>query len=133
MITYKSKIGDSLIIPISIIVGGTGTIMAYEKLWIGLAFIFLVIAFIVHMFSTTYYIIDNKILKIRCVSFFKSININTIKEIKKTRNPISSPATSFDRMIISYNKLETIIISSREKENFINHLTSINPGIKITL
>ena len=134
MTTYKSKIGLGLIIPISITVGGTGILMAYEKVWLGLAIILLVVAFIVHMFVTTYYQIDNRTLKIRCGFFFKkSINIDTIKEIKETRNPISSPATSLDRIVIIYNKFDAVIISPRDKEGFINYLTSINSSIKVTL
>lgn len=134
MTTYKSKIEPGLISLISVIVGGTGILMAYEEVWLGLVIILLVVAFIVHMFATTYYQIDNETLKIHCGFFFdKSIDIGTIKEIKETRNPISSPATSLDRILISYNKFDTVIISPRDKEGFINYLTSINPSIKVTL
>jgi hypothetical protein len=134
MTTYKSKIGLELVIPIALGVGGVGFLMVYEKIWIGLALILLVIAFIGHMFATTYYQIDNRTLKIKCGFFFdKSINIDTIKEIKETSSSLSSPATSLDRIVISYNKFDTVIISPKDKEAFTKHLTSINSTVKVTL
>ena len=134
MTTYKSKVGPGLIIPPAIIVGGTGILMAYEKVWPGLIVILLVVAFISHMISTTYYQINKGTLRVRCGFFFdKSIDIDAIKDIKETRSPISSPATSLDRIIISYNKFDTVLISPRDKEGFVNHLTNINLNIKVTL
>lgn len=134
MTTYKSKIGLELVIPITIIIGGTGILMAYEKIWFGLALILVVVAFIAHMLLTTYYKVDNKKLRVKCGFFFdRTINLDTIKEIKETNNPISSPATSLDRLLITYNKYDTVIISPKEKGAFINHLTGINPHIKVTL
>jgi hypothetical protein len=134
MTTYKSKIGLELIIPITIIVGGTGILMVYEQIWIGLALIFLIVAFITHMLLTTYYKIENNTLRIKCGFFFNSeLNIDIINEIKETNNPISSPATSIDRLLIIYNKYDTVIISPKEKSAFINQLVEINPNIKVTL
>lgn len=134
MATYKSKVGLEIVIPISVIVGGTGILMAYEKIWLGFAIILLVAVFIIHMFAKTYYQIDDRTLKIKCGFFYaQSININTIKEIKETNTPISSPATSLDRIIVRYNKFDNIIISPVDKESFINHLATINPNIKLIL
>jgi hypothetical protein len=61
------------------------------------------------------------------------MNIQTIKEIKETRNPLSSPAASIDRLLIIYNRADKVMISPKDKEAFINHLKSINPNIKVTL
>ncbi|HEX6334194.1 MAG TPA: PH domain-containing protein, partial [Flavisolibacter sp.] len=128
MTTYKSKIGPELLIPISILLVGTGILMAYERAWLGLAVVLLVVAFITHMFVTTYYHIDNRTLKIRCGFFYdKTINIDTIEEVKKTRSAVSSPAASLDRIMIRYNKTDTVIISPGNKETFMSHLTRINP------
>ena len=113
---------------------GTGILMAYEKIWFGLALILLIVFFIVHMFVTTYYRIDQNTLRVKCGFFVDQlINIDTIREIKETNNPISSPATSLDRIVITYNKYDTVIISPKEKVAFMNHLTQINPNIKVTL
>ena len=134
MTVYKSKIGLELAIPISLIIGGTGILMTYEKNWIGLGLIFIVITFIVHMLLTTYYTVDNNKLRVKCGFFFdRTIDLDTIKEIKETNNPISSPAISLDRLVISYNSFDTVIISPKNKGAFIKHLTGLNPNIKVTL
>lgn len=133
MTTYKTKIGLELIIPLAIIIGGTGILMAYEKIWIGLALIFLVIAFIAYVFLATYYQLDNISLRVKCGIFFdRTINLDTIKEIKETNNPISSPAASLDRLEIRYNTYDAVIISPKEKGAFINNMTGSNPHIKVT-
>lgn len=134
MTTYKSKIGLELVIPITIIIGGTGILMAYEKIWFGLAFMLFVVAFIAHLLLTTYYRVGSNSLQVKCGFFFdRTINVDAIKEIKETNNPISSPAASLDRLVITYNKYDTVIISPKEKSAFINHLTHRNPNIKVTL
>ncbi|RYY91008.1 MAG: hypothetical protein EOO15_00260 [Chitinophagaceae bacterium] len=133
MTTFRSKVGLELIVPISVIVGGTGTLMIYQHIWAGLIFILLATIFIVHMIVTTCYIIDDETLIIKSGVFFKkSISINSIREIKATKNPISSPAASLDRLIITYNIHDNVIISPKEKNRLINSLLNINPSINVS-
>jgi hypothetical protein len=128
---YRSRIGKELIIPISIIIGGTGILMIYEKVWIGLIVILLSVAFIVYMFLSTAYEVEQNILKIRSGFFFhRTIPIDSIKEIRATRNPISSPAASLDRLLIISNMSDSIMVSPKDKEAFVDHLTAINPNIQ---
>ena len=83
---------------------------------------------ILYLFLNTYYIIDNKNLKIRCGFItYKPIDINQIKVISKTNSIVASPAASFDRIEISYGKFNDIIISPSNKSQFINDLIAINP------
>lgn len=49
----------------------------------------------------------------------------------ETKSPLSSPATSLDRLEIMYNKNESIIISPKDRTGFINELKTINPGIEV--
>ncbi|MGB5242693.1 MAG: PH domain-containing protein [Lutimonas sp.] len=94
-------------------------------------FLSLVFAFIVHLFLKTQYTIENNKLKIKCGIFsFKPIDIDEIKEISKTKSIISSPAPSFDRIEIKYGKFDELIISPKDKFNFAEDLTKINPRIK---
>ena len=96
-----------------------------------IGFLTLVFAFILHLFLKTQYTIDNQKLKIKCGVFsFKPIDIEKIKEISNTKNIISSPAPSFDRIEIKYGKFDKIIISPKNKMNFANDLTKINLNIK---
>jgi len=50
--------------------------------------------------------------------------------VSKTKNIISSPAPSFDRIEIKYGSFDEIIISPKEKLNFEHDLTIMNPNIK---
>jgi hypothetical protein len=51
------------------------------------------------------------------------IDIGSITSVTPTRNARSSPALSLDRLEISYGDDRTILISPREKDQFIAELT----------
>lgn len=90
-----------------------------------------IFVFIAHLFLKTKYTINNHKLKIKCGLFsYKPIDIYEIKEVVKTKSIISSPAPSFDRIEIKYGKFEEIIISPKDKLNFVKDLITINPDIK---
>lgn len=137
MTTFRSKLGRELIIPISITIGGLGFLMVYQKIWPGLIIILSVAIFITFMFLTTYYQIDGKTLRIRCGLLFDlTIDIDTIRRVTETNNPISSPATSLDRLELKYlknKKIDTVMISPKDKSGFIKMVTDINPNIDICL
>ncbi|MEG0697900.1 MAG: PH domain-containing protein, partial [Algoriella sp.] len=61
----------------------------------------------------------------------KKIDINSITKISKTNNPISSPALSLDRIEIFYNKYDSVIISPKNEQEFIQDLQKINSSIII--
>jgi hypothetical protein len=134
MKTYRSKIGLELVIPLAIILGGVGILFAFEKIWIGFWLLMACFAFVAHMFFTTKYGVGNNQLRVKCSFFVDIVNpINTITQIKETRNPISSPAMSLDRLLILYNKHDAVIISPKEKDVFLNQLMMVNPLIKVLL
>lgn len=128
---YKSKIGFEIIVPIIFLLGAIILLsLSKEPAWLGLIILLPVILFIAHMFLTTYYIIHDHQLTIKSgFLFHKIIDIHTIQKIAETNNPISSPATSLDRIVITYNKHDSVIISPKAKQDFINHLIALNPNI----
>ena len=131
---FKSKIDIWLVLFLVIIFGGIAIKLALDRIWGVLLFILLVIAFIVHMFMTTFYIIKDQKLIIRCGFLITiSINIAIIKKISETSDMISSPALSLDRLEIFYNKFDTVLISPGDKEGFIRAIQKINPQIEVTL
>ncbi|MGV9004644.1 PH domain-containing protein [Flavobacterium sp.] len=65
--------------------------------------------------------------------WFTKIEIKSIKKIYKTRNPLSSPALSIDRIAIVYNKYDEILISPKDQVQFIEDLLKINPEIEVML
>ena len=81
-------------------------------------------------FGTGYEISDDE-LRIRCGPFRQRIPLQEIKEIKKTRSPLSAPACSLDRMEIGYGKSKRVMISPADKENFIKTIVEKSPHIQL--
>lgn len=95
-----------------------------------LFFISLVFLFVLHLFFGTIYRIENNQLKIKSGFFsFKPIDISEIKEVSKTRILLSSPAPSFDRILVKYGKFDEIILSPKDKYGFAKDLCQLNPNI----
>jgi hypothetical protein len=94
-------------------------------------FLIIIFGLITHMFFTTEYTIEENKIKIKCGFFtYKPIAISDVREITKSNNIISSPAASFDRIEIKYGKFEELIISPKNKFEFAQYLTNLNPKIK---
>jgi hypothetical protein len=81
-------------------------------------------------YGTGYEILENE-LKIRCGPFRQKILIQEIREIKRTRSPLSSPACSLDRMEIKYGKSKRVLISPSDKANFIRAIIEKSPQIRL--
>jgi len=131
---YKSKIGLGIVLFLAVVFGSTSTLMIINHAWPGVLINLVVIAFISHMFLTTYYIINGNDLIIKCGFLFnKTIKIDTIKKIEETNNLLSSPAASLDRIEIGYNQYDSVMISPKDKLDFINQLVTINENINVVL
>jgi hypothetical protein len=81
-------------------------------------------------FGTGYEILDDE-LRIRCGPFRQRIPLQEIKEIRKTRSPLSAPACSLDRMEIEYGNSKRVMISPADKEGFIRLLVGKSPQINL--
>ena len=134
MTTYKSKHELVLIMPLLVILVVFGFIMAYNKVWFGFSVMVIIASFVTHMFLTTYYLIDGRVLKIKSGFLFnKTVAINSIKKIAETRSPFNASAISGNRIEIKYNKADSIIISPKDKSGFVSELKKINPDIEFDL
>ena len=131
---YKSKIGIEIILILVVVFGSVAIVMIFSGDYIPLVFNVLILAGIFYIFSKTAYTISNKNLNVKC-SFFVNIDINidNIRSIKETYNPLSAPAASIDRLEVFYNKFDSVLISPKDKMDFINHLKRINPSIAISM
>ena len=95
-----------------------------------LTFMILIFAFVLHIFLSTIYTIDGGKLKIRSgIIPYRPVNISEIREISKTKSLWSSPAPSFDRIVIKYGQNRSVIVSPKDKVSFARDLSSINPNI----
>ncbi len=140
---YKAKTDLILFLPVAAIMLGTTLPLIFRAVketdpaaaateW-GVALLMLIVtAFCIDLFLATYYAINGDQLIVRSgVLYKKRIAIASIRKIKKTRNLISAPAPSLDRLEIFYNKFDSIIISPKDKQGFIADLTKLNPAIEV--
>ncbi len=95
------------------------------------------LAFVLLTFFSIYYRIDGDKLVVYTFFIPKAYPIDKIKDIKPTKNILSSPATSLThRLAITFTDRKILksttplIISPVRKEGFIQQLLSINPEIQ---
>jgi hypothetical protein len=132
MKNYKSKLGLELIIPFSLIFGYAIFELITEKSWLGVFILFLTISFILYTLFSINYKIEKDNLNIKCTFLInENIAITSIRKITETYNPLSSPAASIDRIEIFYNKFDSVLISPKNKKEFIEEVLKINPNIEV--
>ncbi|EDL65616.1 PH domain-containing protein [Bacillus sp. SG-1] len=96
---------------------------------------------IIWLIIATYYEINDRVLRIVAGPIRYTIEIERIKSVRPSRNPLSSPALSLDRLEITYSKptgkvesrysWNTILISPKNKERFIDELLKVNRKIEV--
>ncbi|MBN1599163.1 MAG: PH domain-containing protein [Bacteroidales bacterium] len=129
---FKSKTNTGLVVFLLLVLGAPFFLAIHNRAWAALAIISVVILFIAHIILTTYYIIEGNTLKIRCGFWVnKTIDINSISRIRESSSIISSPASSFDRLEIKYERVGHILISQKDKIGFIKNILEINSDIEI--
>lgn len=127
---YKSKIDLILALLIFLILFGITGLMVWSKNWLGIGIMLPTLAFVIHLYLSTFYMVeDNKLTVKSGFIINKQIPVSGIDKIKSTQSIISSPSLSFDRLEITFNKYDSVIISPKEKTAFIAHLLSQNPSI----
>lgn len=129
---YPSGVSTKLALLLFVILGAATVLLLLQKTGPAKGIILLVDAFVLHIFwSTSYNISDHKLIVKSGMLVNTTIDIHSIRKIKKTNSPASAPALSFDRIEISYGKYDQIIISPRDKEGFIKDLLSLNNQIEV--
>ena len=129
MKTYKSKVDWWLMVIIFGVLFFPIIQGVIEKEYIVSIFSLLIVVLILLLFRSIKYKIDGNNL----IIWKNKIDINSIKKIYKTKNPLSSPALSIDRIAIVYNKYDEVLISPKDKIQFIDELLKINPNIIVEI
>ncbi|MFK8043151.1 PH domain-containing protein [Congregibacter sp.] len=70
------------------------------------------------LFSGTKYVVSDDNLRVSCGPFSWSIPVSEITSVSETRNPLSSPALSLDRLELSYTHGKSIMLSPSDKQAF---------------
>jgi hypothetical protein len=131
MTTFKSKIGLELVVPIGIVLGFVLVMgLVSGPAWVAVIIAGILFLFIGYLFLSTRYLVQDHFLIIQVGFLYqKKIDILSIKRVRPSRNPLSAPATSLDRLEIRHGKSGFELISPKDKNGFIQLLKSINPGI----
>jgi hypothetical protein len=74
----------------------------------------------------TDYTFNGADLDVRCGPFFWRVPLHQIRAVTATRNPLSSPALSLDRLRIDFGH-RSIMISPADKEGFMKELRRRGP------
>ncbi|WP_127122019.1 PH domain-containing protein [Chryseotalea sanaruensis] len=131
---YKSKISSLVLILVALPMTALMLLMIWQDTWLGFSIVAITSIFLFHLFLTTYYIIDGGQLSIRSGFLVNiKIEISSISKVMKSNSFLSSPATSFDRIEIRYNKFDSVIISPSDKSAFTEALKNLNPSIEVKL
>lgn len=76
----------------------------------------------VWLFTTTNYQFRGEELLVRSGPFTWRVPIRQIKSVSDTRNPLSSPALSLDRILIAYGEGKSIMVSPKDRQGFLAEL-----------
>lgn len=127
---YRSGISRGLVTVIALVLLPVYALMIYLSVWIGLALLVILTALIVDTLVNTRYTIDHKTLRVQSGLFDKrQFDIDRITEIAHTTSLESAPAASLNRICLRLDKRQTLILSPRQQQAFIDHLLRINPRI----
>lgn len=135
MTKYKSKIDIGLILIVFCIIAiSTVPMFVPEIAWLGIIIDLTVILIFLNIIYGTAYIIEEDMLTIRYGIFInKTIDIHDIVEVNKTKDMESSPALSLDRIRLKLKNKETVMISPKDRDGFINKICSINNKVDVHL
>ena len=121
--TYHSAISWWLWIPIYTLIIGQGIFIAIEgDLWV---FVFhLLLGLIIYfLVMRMHYDLTNTQLKIYVGPFlYSTIEVINIRKMELSNNPLSSPAASLKRLAIYYNKWGYVLISPKNREEFMDEV-----------
>lgn len=127
---FKAKISWWFFAPFLIIIT-TLLLLQWPSSLLGSIFSLVALAFVLHLVVTTSYTVTPETVFVQCGFFRWEIPTQRITRVTETNNPLSSPAPSLDRLNISYNKYDNLMISPRDKQEFIAVLRQLNPSIQV--
>lgn len=126
---YRSKVDWWLVILI-LSVFGFPIVQGIQTKEYMLSVVFLMLLSLFYILAITLkYKIEGEYLSI----WRTKIDIKTIRKVYATRNPLSSPALSINRIAIVYNKFDEVLISPKDRADFIEELLKVNPTIEVKL
>jgi hypothetical protein len=121
--TYPSAISWGIWIPVYALILGQGIFFSQEMNPLFIIFHFALAVLIYFFVVRIKYTLDDQHLRIYMGPIlYRSIEIQSIRKMEKSNNPLSSPAASLRRIAIHYNKWGYVLISPRDRESFIEEV-----------
>jgi membrane protein YdbS with pleckstrin-like domain len=134
---FSSKV-DGWIIPVMVVtiagmIWALIAVMITETPWsirIAVAVItLLVLVLLFSIFTRTHYTIADGELRVVSGPFRRTVSLSEITSIEPSRNPLSSPALSLDRLKVSYGNKKYVLVSPADKAGFLSAIeNSTNRG-----
>jgi hypothetical protein len=127
--TYASKVDTWLAVVMS--VAALGALAACAMLlsapvprgWmVAIPLFAITVCLPVWLFTTTQYQFQGADLLIQSGPFRWAVPIQEIRAVSGTRNPLSSPALSLDRILIEYGQGKSIMVSPKDQQGFLAEL-----------
>jgi hypothetical protein len=129
---FPSKIGLEFVLPMGLVFSSVVFLTASSNNTVAQGILLFTMLAVIHLLTNTNYTVDVEQLIIKCGFLYKkTLDINTIRKISKTNDPMSAPAASLDRLRIDYGKYDHILVSPREKAAFVQAILDINPNVEI--
>jgi hypothetical protein len=83
----------------------------------------------VWLLLATRYTFNGADLDVRCGPFSWRVPLREVRAVTATRDPLSSPALSLDRLRIDFGRTNSIMISPEDKEGFLRELRKRVPAV----
>lgn len=82
------------------------------------------------LLKSTYYVLDDTQLTVRSGPFKWRVRLEDIQSVTRTRNPLSSPALSLDRLRIDRGLRKSIMISPLDRQGFLDELETRRQSLR---
>jgi hypothetical protein len=135
-ITFRSKVDSWLgaVIMTSAVASALAvvTVGVVGSPFLGLAIsplLLLSVVLPVWLLLATNYTFNAADLDVRCGPFSWRVPLREIRAVTATRNPLSSPVLSLDRLRIDFGHMRSIMISPEDKEGFMRELRKRVPAV----
>lgn len=99
--------------------------------FVALVFGFIIISWLIWIWFSTGYLVENNTLKIQAGPLKQTVDIQEIKKITKEKSILTAAALTIDRIVIQYGNYKYARVSSKEEYAFIKLLLSKNSRIQI--
>ena len=127
---YRSKVDTWLLVILAaaMLIGLFSTVSALVasgwQAWWAVLPLLLAVGLSAWVLASTRYSLSDDLLLIKSGPFTWRVDVNEIHRIVATKNPLSSPALSLDRLRIEYGNGKRIMISPEDRDGFLSDLRS---------